>query len=127
MTLKPHICLCLLTWLLAPSAFAQKWDGVFQFPYLCDTYSNLTRLYELFKDSQQTKEEEQGFIALLNNRNCFTVEPQTVFQIVRRNNGAMQVELIDINVKRKPPQQSLGLYWGATEELSLYIKSTHQR
>jgi len=112
--------------LVAPSTFAQVFDGVFQLPYVCDTYTSLVRLHDLFKNSQQTKDESKEFIELLNNRHCITVAPQTMFKIVQRNNEAMQIELISYIAHRDPPQQSLGLYWGATEELSRYIRKKQQ-
>jgi hypothetical protein len=116
--MRRHITtsLYLLVLIVAPyiSASAQTpVDGVFSLPYVCGTYSTVIRLHEILKTHPPNG--PKLIVDLLDSRICFTMKSGTLFRIVRHANEATQIELIKVVADHR---QSLGLYWGATEELS---------
>ena len=119
--MRKHITtsLYLLVLIAAPyiSASAQTpVDGVFSLPYVCGTYSTVIRLHEILKTHPPNG--PKLIVDLLDSRVCFTMKSGTLFRIVRHANEATQIELIKVVADHR---QSLGLYWGATEELSTYM------
>jgi hypothetical protein len=125
--MKRALCAVLITFcttLGAQSPGLPQQHGMFQLPHVCDTYLSLLRLNELLtqaKERDRFERAQQEILVLLNSRTCFEVERGTMFQVVRRVDGATQIELMTINLNRQPPRQSLGLYWGATEQLARHM------
>jgi hypothetical protein len=119
---KLRLSLCLPVLATISSALAQDRppDGTFQLPYVCITHSTLVRFHALVEKMVQSRDftqskEAKEYADLLRKRDCIAVQNGTLFRIVQRTNGAMQIELISV------PYKSLGLYWGSTQSISKHL------
>ena len=106
------VAIALVAGLLSGPTQAQKTpDGVFQLPFVCNTDSNLRRLW---------RSATHVRLELINNGNCTEVKGGTWFDVMRTEGDVTQIELYSANINHDPPFKSLGLYWTGTAGLVQY-------